>query len=146
MQLTSSEFEKNGYMPAKYTCDGDGINPPLIISDLSEKAKSLALIVDDPDAPGGDFVHWLVWNIDPEIAEIQGGSLPVGSIEGKNTTGGNGYISPCPPSGTHRYQFKLYALDSILADNSEWDKQDLLNAIEGHVLDSTTLVGLYQRK
>lgn len=114
MKITSPSFQENAFIPSKYTCDGENINPPLVISDVSADAKSLALIVDDPDAPVGTFVHWLVWNIPPRVGEIKEGSLPEGSIQGTNDFGKKEYGGPCPPSGTHRYFFRLYALNQEL--------------------------------
>ena len=112
-KVSSSAFENNTHIPRKYTCDGADINPPLKIENVPPGARSLALIVDDPDAPGGVWVHWVAWNIDPSIAEIKENSLPKGSIQGQNDFRRQGYGGPCPPA-THRYFFKLYALDAGL--------------------------------
>jgi hypothetical protein len=145
MKLVSSVFENNGNIPAKYTCDGENINPPLEISGVPEGAKSLVLIVDDPDAPAGDWVHWTIWNITLDIKAISENSVPDGSVEGTTSFGKPGYGGPCPPSGTHHYQFKLYALDTLLTLESSAKKKDIERAMEGHILDKTILVGLYQR-
>ena len=141
MNLYSLAFGNNGFIPAKYTCDGENINPPLSISDVSQKARSLVLIMDDPDAPSGTWVHWTVWNIDPKTIEI----VPQNAIEGTTSFGKPGYGGPCPPSGTHRYFFKLYALDNTLQLSASSTKEDLEKAMEGHIIGQTDLVGLYKR-
>jgi hypothetical protein len=146
MKLTSPVFENNGAIPQKYTCDGENINPPLKISEVPEGAKSLALIVDDPDAPMGTWVHWLVWNIDPSASSIDENSVPAGTTEGMNSSKTNSYIGPCPPSGIHHYHFKLYALDKMIDLNNSSTKENLEKAMEGHILDWVELFGLYQRK
>src|SRR5207249_9097014 len=113
MKISSSAFTHNGSIPAKYTCDGSDSIPPLVFGDVPANTKSLALIVDDPDAPGGTFDHWIVWNIPPATTAVAEGKPPQG-ISGRNGFGRNGYGGPCPPSGEHRYQFKVYALDTML--------------------------------
>jgi len=113
-QITSPVFENNGFIPKKYTCDGVDINPQLLIANVPSETKSLALIVDDPDAPAGTWVHWVVWNISPQTHEIKENSVPNGANQGLNDFRKRSYGGPCPPSGTHRYFFKLYALDTIL--------------------------------
>lgn len=145
MKLTSSAFENNQLIPAKYTCDGEDINPPLQIEEIPEGAESLVLIVDDPDAPMGTWVHWVVWNIDPAISLIEEGKVPKGGVEGLNDFGKHSYGGPCPPSGTHHYYFKLYSLDTRLELDSSSRKQDVEKAMEGHILDWAELIGLYQR-
>src|SRR3989344_9637449 len=114
MKIKSPAFEENQMIPKIYSCDGDGVNPALEISEVPENAHSLALIVDDPDAPNGTFTHWLLWNIPPITREIPQNSFPQGSVQGMNGAGKFGYIAPCPPSGMHRYFFKLYALNRSL--------------------------------
>ena len=146
MQLTSPAFQNNEYIPQQYTCDGANANPPLNILDVPSAAKSLVLIVDDPDAPRGDWVHWTVWNINPTTASIGENSVPNGAIEGQTDFGKPGYGGPCPPSGTHRYHFKLYALDKELTLDNRAAKQDLLKAMSEHVLGQSTLMGLYKRQ
>lgn len=151
MQLTSTAFQHNQNIPAKYTCDGESISPPLTIDSAPATAKSLALIVDDPDAPIGDWVHWLVWNIDPATKEIAENSLPAGinnqpTAQGITDYGKPGWGAPCPPGGTHRYQFKLYALDTILSIPASSRKADLEKAMVGHTIDQNILIGLYGRK
>lgn len=145
MKLTSPIFTNNSNLPSQYTCDGEGINPPLEISEVPLVAKSLVLIVDDPDAPITTFVHWLVWNINPKTTEISVDSVPSGSIQGANSARKSSYFPPCPPSGTHRYVFKLYALDIELDLAANTDKKALEQAMDGHILDSAELIGLYKR-
>lgn len=145
MKLKSSAFENNTMIPQKYTCDGENISPPLQIEGVPEGTQSLVLIVDDPDAPMGDWVHWLVWNIKADTKEIAEGQVPEGSFQGTNDFGRLDYGGPCPPSGTHRYFFKLYALDTTVNLAEGARKKDLESAIEGHVLEQTSLVGLYKR-
>lgn len=145
MKITSPAFENNQMIPQKYTRDGGNINPPLEITDTPKETKSLTLIVDDPDAPGGDWVHWLVWNINPETKIISENESPKGAIQGINDSGRQNYDGPCPPSGIHHYQFKTYALNSILNLSSNSSKKDLEKAMEGHILDKDMLIGLYKR-
>ena len=145
MEITSPAFEHNQNIPPKYTCDGENISPPLNFSDIPEKAQSLVLISDDPDAPAGTWIHWLIWNIDPNTNQIAENSVPQGSIEGTTSFGQTGYGGPCPPSGQHRYFFKLYALDTKIELNPEAKKEDLEKAISNHILDQTEIIGLYQR-
>jgi hypothetical protein len=145
MKLTSSAFENNGTIPSKNTCDGNNINPPLDIAEVPEGAKSLALVVDDPDAPAGIWVHWLVWNIPTSTTSINESTKPSG-VEGTTSFGEPGYGGPCPPSGTHRYFFKLYALDTELSLGSEADKSALESAMKGHILEEAELIGKYSRQ
>ncbi len=143
MKITSSVFEHNKSIPEKYTCEGKDINPPLQISDVPEGTKSLALIVDDPDAPGGTFVHWVAFDI-PVTNQIAEKSIP--GKQGANDFGRKNYGGPCPPSGTHRYFFKIYALDTTLNLAEGITKSGLEKAMQGHILASTELIGLYQKK
>ena len=159
MKLESSVFEHEGMIPAKYTCDGSppvgGISPPLKISEVPEGAKSLVLIMDDPDVPksirsDGMWDHWLTWNIPPETTEIpEGQDLPAGRQDqwavGKNTGGRLGYEGPCPPDRENRYLFKLYALDTILDLPAETTKTQLETVMKTHILDQTELMGRYNR-
>src|SRR3989338_3833248 len=140
MTITSTAFRHNQLIPPKYTCDGENISPPLAISDIPSAAKSLALIVDDPDAPGGIWVHWLMWNITPETTRIEAGMAPLGATEGTTSFGKPGYCGPSPPSGTHRYFFKVYALDAMLNLLSGADKDELEHAMEGHILARAEIV------
>jgi Raf kinase inhibitor-like YbhB/YbcL family protein len=143
LNVHSTEFAQNGHIPPKYTCEGDNINPPLNISGVPEKAKALAIIMEDPDAPRGVFDHWLVWNISPNIS-IAENTNP--GISGTNSFGTTGYGGPCPPSGRHRYYFKVYALDAELTLIHGSNKTELLKAMEGHVLAQGDLMGYYQKK
>ncbi|OGE81666.1 MAG: phosphatidylethanolamine-binding protein [Candidatus Doudnabacteria bacterium RIFCSPHIGHO2_01_FULL_43_23] len=145
MKIQSSVFENNQNIPKKFTCDGADISPPLKIFGVPKNAQSLALIVDDPDAPGGTFVHWTMWNIPVEILEIQEGVTPAESIEGITSFGTTGYGGPCPPSGIHRYFFKIYALEDKLNLSDDADKSQLFEAMKGRILDEAELVGLYKR-
>jgi Raf kinase inhibitor-like YbhB/YbcL family protein len=145
MQLSSSEFQNNEPIPSKYTCNGSDISPPLAITDTLKDAVSLALIIDDPDAPMGTWVHWIVWNIDPKTTEIAEGSAPSGAVEGKTDFGRSGYGGPCPPSGTHRYFFKLYALDTELDLDPSSEKKDLEKAMKEHIIDQTEIIGTYSQ-
>jgi Raf kinase inhibitor-like YbhB/YbcL family protein len=146
MKIESPVFEDKQLIPSKYTCDGENINPPLIISGVPEGTKSMVLIIDDPDAPSGIWVHWTVWNIGAGVKEIPENSCPRGSMEGMNDSDRTGYIGPCPPSGTHRYFFKVYALDTILDLESSARANDIVASMEGKVLADAQLVGLYKRK
>lgn len=145
MRITSIAFENNQPIPKKYTCDGTNVNPPLTFHNVPGEAKSLVLIVDDPDAPRGTFTHWTVWNIDPAITVIAENSVPDGAVQGITDFGQPGYGGPCPPSGTHRYFFKLYALDIDLVLDSSASVFTLARAMEGHIIEKAELVGLYGR-
>lgn len=142
LTVTSSAFEANGFIPEKYTCKGENINPALSVAGVPEGTQSLALIMDDPDAPNGDFVHWVMWNI-PIGGVIAENSAP--GEQGLNGRKENKYTGPCPPSGTHHYHFKVYALDSRLDLVAGTNKQALLQAMEGHILASGELVGLFRK-
>jgi Raf kinase inhibitor-like YbhB/YbcL family protein len=146
MQIFSPAFAAGQSIPAKYTCEGEGINPPLNFSDVPGETKSLALVVDDPDAPGGDWVHWLVWDINPSTTEIAAGKVPAEATEGTTSFGQTGYGGPCPPSGSaHHYHFKLYALDAKLNLPTRTAKADLESAINGRVISQAELVGTYKQ-
>ncbi|MEW6116632.1 MAG: YbhB/YbcL family Raf kinase inhibitor-like protein [Nitrospirota bacterium] len=146
LKLSSPVFKDNSPIPSKYTCDGNDVNPPLVIENVPSNAKSLVLIVDDPDAPMGTWVHWVVWNIEPKTKEIKEHSLPKGAIQGINDFKKHDYGGPCPPSGTHRYFFKLYALDATLNLPSSARKADVEKAMKGHIISQGQLVGLYSKK
>lgn len=146
MQLSSPAFTQNGRIPLLCTCDGEDRSPPLRVADVPGGAKSLVLIHDDPDAPAGTWVHWLLWNVDPRTKEIPAGSVPKGAVEGTTSFRRTGYGGPCPPSGTHRYFFKLYALDTVLDLPSSADKKKLEAAMEGHIIAQAELIGLYSRQ
>jgi len=145
MKISSSAFENNSKIPSKYTCDGQDINPPLEIKDIPKGTQSLVLIVDDPDAPKGTFLHWLVFNINPDVSLIEENSLPEGAVQGKNDFGKENYGGPCPPSGEHRYFFKLYALDIKLNLPAGSDLKEVEKEMKGHILDQTELIGFYQK-
>jgi len=144
MTLSSPEFENGEKIPAKYTADGEDISPPLTFDEIPENAQSLALIMDDPDAPGGTWVHWIVWNIPPEFIGLSEGEI-IPFPHGTNDFGTLDYGGPSPPSGTHRYYFKLYALDIMLELEEGATKKQLLDAMEGHVLAKAVLMGKYSR-
>jgi Raf kinase inhibitor-like YbhB/YbcL family protein len=146
LRISSSAFEDSGNIPAKYTCDGMDVNPPLKIENVPAGTRSLALIIDDPDAPRGTWVHWVVWNIDPKTTLIEENTVPKGSVQGMNDFEKRDYGGPCPPSGTHRYFFKLYALDALLNFSSEAGKAGLERAMKEHILAQAQIVGLYKRK
>jgi len=141
--ISSQVFDHQGSIPSQYTCDGRNINPPLAIEHIPEEAESLVLIVDDPDAPGGMWVHWVVWNI-PITLSIKENSVP--GVEGVNDFKRNHYGGPCPPSGTHRYFFKVYALDEVLDLPASTDKKALELAMQPHILAFGEIIGFYKRK
>ena len=145
MKITSSVFENNNKIPSKYTCDGENINPPLNFIDVPKNTKSLVLLMDDPDAPMGTFVHWVVFSINSEEKQINEDFVPSGSIQGKNTVGNDKYIGPCPPSGTHRYFFKLYALSSDLDLDKNAGKEQVEEAMKNNIIEKSELIGLYKK-
>jgi Raf kinase inhibitor-like YbhB/YbcL family protein len=145
MKIESQDFAQGEAIPAVFTCQGDDTSPSLQISEVPAEAKSLVLIMDDPDAPGGTWVHWLVWNIPPETGAFDQNHVPEGALHGKNSWGRPGYRGPCPPSGTHRYFFKLYALDELLSLSSANVKQ-LEKAMEPHVIDQCELMGTFRKE
>ena len=152
MKLTSSVFQPNGKIPSKYTCDGQNINPPLEISDVPAKAKSLVLLMDDPDIPEAAkknfhvevWDHWVVFNIPSDTKTITEGKNPPGTL-GRNTRGNNTYGGPCPPDREHRYFFKLYALDTRLGLKEGATKAEVEQAMAGHIIAQTELMGKYER-
>jgi Raf kinase inhibitor-like YbhB/YbcL family protein len=146
MKITSWAFGHNTLIDSKYTCEGQNINPPLSIKDIPAGTKSLALIVDDPDAPMKTWVHWTVWNISPGTAEIVENSIPAGCVEGTTSFGSIGYGGPCPPSGTHRYFFKIFALDIALDLKFGSHLANLTAAMQGHIIDKDEFIGLYKKK
>jgi Raf kinase inhibitor-like YbhB/YbcL family protein len=143
LTVKSPAFSHNQPIPEKYTCDGKAINPPLIIEGTPKEAKTLALIFEDPDAVSGTFDHWVVWNIPAATGRIEENSVP--GVEGLNSGGEIGYYPPCPPYGTHRYIFKVYALDVLLRLNADSGKRDVEKAMRGHILAKGELIGLYRR-
>ncbi|HML03683.1 MAG TPA: YbhB/YbcL family Raf kinase inhibitor-like protein [Candidatus Bathyarchaeia archaeon] len=143
LTVKSSAFPNNGPVPPKYTCDGEDINPPLSIEGIPQGTQSLALTVDDPDAPMGTWDHWVVWNITPSN-EIKENTVP--GVEGMNDFRKHSYGGPCPPSGTHRYFFKVYALDTKLNLSPNSRKKDLEKSMQGHILAKGETVGRYSRR
>jgi Raf kinase inhibitor-like YbhB/YbcL family protein len=144
-RINSPAYAEGGQYPEKYTCDGQEISPPLEFAGMPGGTKTLALVLDDPDAPGGTYDHWLMWNI-PPVPRIEEDSVPPGAMQGVNSDGTNGYVSPCPPAGTHRYIYHAYALDTELDLSEKTGKADLEKAMKGHVLAQATLTGLYRKK
>lgn len=142
MQIASSAFEDNGFIPDKFSCRGINVNPGLTIDNVPSGAKTLALIIDDPDAPSGDWVHWVVYDI-PVTGYIEENSIP--GKQGRNDFGDVRYSGPCPPRGVHRYFFKVYALDKELALGEGLTKKELEEAMSGHILGQAQLIGLYQK-
>lgn len=145
-----SIFTDNGNIAVKYTCDGADVSPPLAWSDPPEGTKSFALILDDPDAPSKTWVHWLLYNIPGDARALKENlpnhkQLADGSFQGINDFKNYGYDGPCPPGGTHGYRLKLYALDTILALSAGTTKEQLIDAMDGHILEKTELVGTYKR-
>lgn len=146
LNISSSAFADRGKIPSKYTCDGEDVNPPLVFENVPEDAQSLVLIVEDPDAPGKTWVHWVVFNISPHVSGISEDSVPSGGMEAVTDFGKAGYGGACPPSGTHRYYFKLYALDTTLDVTEDVTREELEHAMQRHILDKAELVGLYSRE
>ncbi len=151
MDIKSSAFDQEGMIPSEYSCDGSDVSPPLSWTDPPENTQSFALICDDPDAPMGTWVHWVVYNIPSSKREMDKGfvkdkELSDGTRQGISDFRRVGYGGPCPPGGTHRYYFKLYALDTILNLESGATKKELLKAMEGHQLAEAVLMGRYKRK
>lgn len=154
LKLTSAAFDHDGTIPHAYTCDGRNVSPPLSWTGIPENTRSLALIVDDPDAPDPaapqrTWVHWVLYNLPPTAAglpeAVAAADLPPGTREGTNDWKRSGYGGPCPPIGRHRYFHKLYALDVVLADLGKATKAELERAMHGHILARAELVGTYQR-
>ncbi len=143
LTVKSPAFKDKDFIPSKYTCDGLNINPPLTIGDIPKTTQSIALVVDDPDAPKGTFDHWIMWNI-PPLAQIDEGSTP--GTQGENGKKENKYTGPCPPSGTHHYHFKVYALDSMLDLPVGTDKKALERAMKGHIIAFGELTGMYKKQ
>jgi Raf kinase inhibitor-like YbhB/YbcL family protein len=145
MEIKSRAFNNNGNIPKRYTCDGENINPPLEILNIPDDTKTLAIVVDDPDAPYKTWVHWLLWDIPVEEHSIEEGQPPQSAVYGTNDFDKLEYGGPCPPSGTHRYFFKVYALDSHLEVPEGASKDELMNVIEQHKIESAQLIGLYSK-
>ncbi len=147
LTISSPAFYDKSYIPVKYTCQGSDVNPPLFFKNVPPRTKSLVLIIEDPDAAGGAFTHWILWNINPKIEEIKEDAFPKGAQQGINDFGTNGYGGPCPPYGNaHRYLFKLFAINTMLNINGHVTRQALEEAIHGHVISGAMLTGLYKRQ
>jgi Raf kinase inhibitor-like YbhB/YbcL family protein len=146
MKISSPAFQEGGTIAEKFSKNGQNVSPELRIEGAPAAAKSLALIVDDPDAPVGLFTHWLVWNIDPKTTEIAENGVPKGALQGTNDFPGRGYDGPQPPSGTHRYYFKIFALDRMLDLKSGAKRREVDAAIRGHVIAQGELMGRYSKK
>jgi hypothetical protein len=145
LKISSPAFENGGEIPKKYTCDGANVNPPLKIENVPSNTKSLALVFDDIDAPRGSYVHWILWNIDPNVKEIKENSVPEGAVQGLNDFKKRNYGGPCPPRRVHKYVFKIYALDTLLNLSPNLSKKDLEKAMEGHIISRSQLTGLFKR-
>jgi Raf kinase inhibitor-like YbhB/YbcL family protein len=146
ISISSPAFQAGGDIPAKFTCNGTNVSPELQIGGVPNEAKSLALIVDDPDAPRALFTHWIVWNIDPKTTRVAENSAPTAGVQGTNDFGKRNYGGPCPPSGTHRYFFKIFALDTKLESKPGARRAELDAAMRGHVLAQGELMGRYSHK
>lgn len=145
MRIKSPAFEENQPIPVVFACDGENHNPPLEFFDVPTNAQSLALIIDDPDAPSGTFTHWMVWNIPPQTSNIEEHNTPQEAEEGLNSAGHKGYMGPCPPSGTHRYFFKLYALNKKLAISPNISRQELEREIDQALIQRAEFMGTYSK-
>lgn len=146
MYLTSPSFTSNEKIPMKFTCEGENVNPALIYSDTPDGTVSLALILEDPDAMGGIFYHWVIWNLDPNIRKIDENALKIGFDTGKNSSHQNSYFGPCPPIGNHRYYFKLYALDTKLDLDLDTNAIQLRQVMKDHILAECELMGTYEKE
>lgn len=146
LAISSPVFSDRDKIPSKYTCDGEDINPPLTFEHVPDETRSLALIVEDQDSPGKMWTHWVVFNIPPTTAQIIEDSVPDGSNEGMTDFGKTGYGGPCPHSGTHRYYFRLYALDTSLSLTEDVTLDELKAAMDNHILDEASIMALYSRE
>lgn len=151
IQITSPAFKNQEMIPAKYTCDGQNISPPLEFTNIPEDTRTLALIVEDPDAPMGTFTHWITYNMPPDIAELPEAlpddeTLMDGARQGINDFDRIGYGGPCPPKGTHRYYFRIYALNAVIDSTSMVNKQDIWEKMQGHIITAGELMGKYKRQ
>jgi Raf kinase inhibitor-like YbhB/YbcL family protein len=142
VQISSPAFKDGSMMPSRFSCEGENTNPPLLLKNIPPEAKSLALILEDPDAPKGTFDHWVMWNIKPTQL-IEENTSP--GVQGLNSRGGNQYIGPCPPYGTHRYHFEIFALDTKLTLDKQSGKAALKSAMEGHIIGHGEITGLYKK-
>lgn len=151
LTIFSPDFNQTVHIPSTYTCQGKNINPNIRIFEIPENTKSMALIIDDPDAktdPAGNgqvFDHWVLYNIPPDTLLIEEGMVPSGSVQGKNSKGENKYTGPCPPTSLHLYRFTLYALDTMFTPNPNITKQDLETAMQNHIIEKASIGGIYQK-
>jgi len=145
MKLKSEDFEENGFIPSRFTCDGEDVSPQLYWDDVPEDARSFALSMTDPDAPGGMFIHWLIYNMPKGIRRIERGGLPAGARQVRNDFGRERYGGPCPPSGTHRYYFKVYALNTDSLEE-KITRGNFFEVVQKHTIGSAELMGRYRRK
>ena len=145
MNISSSAFENEGIIPSEFTCDGQDLSPPLSITNVPKNAKTLSIIMDDPDAPMGTFTHWVVWNIPPNKTQFTRGEK-LDFAQGRTSFGTSEYGGPCPPSGTHRYFFKIYALDTKLDLKQGSVVKELQSAMSGHIVAEAVLMGKYSRR
>jgi len=147
LSLKSQAFAPNSQIPSQYTCQGDDVSPALVWQNSPTNTRSFVLIVDDPDATNGTWTHWILFNIPAVVQSLpESSKSPVGAISGRNSWGKTGYGGPCPPSGTHRYFFRLYALDTLLSLNASATVQDVTKAMQKHILANTELMGLYKKQ
>lgn len=147
MEIISPVFRAGQAIPRQYSCAGQNVNPPLNIFGVPKATQSLTLIMHDPDAPGGDFLHWLMWDIPPKTESIPVNSVPIGAVQGSNDSGEAGYMGPCPPAGqAHRYVFDFYALDTTLDLPAGAGIQEVIKAQKGHVLNHAALMGTFQKQ
>ncbi len=144
LTVSSAAFADQADIPTEYTCDGEEESPPLRWSKVPDGTRSIAILVDDPDAPQGNFTHWVITGLPPTTRHIDAGALPKGAIEGTNGAGKTGWVGPCPPKGKHHYVFRVFALDTALS--KVLDRTELKEAIDGHILASGKLVGLYRKQ
>ncbi|HZV32989.1 MAG TPA: YbhB/YbcL family Raf kinase inhibitor-like protein [Verrucomicrobiae bacterium] len=145
MKISSTAFKENETIPEKFAKDNANVSPPLHIEDVPSRAKSLALVVEDPDAPSGTFHHWVLFNMSPRTSDIHENSVPVMATQGRNDFGELEYGGPKPPSGEHHYFFNIYALDTVLSLPRGADSKTLENEMKGHIVDQASLMGRYAR-
>jgi len=146
LKIFSPSFENGEEIPIKFTCKGENINPELIIKNIPEKTQELVLIMDDPDAPKGTFTHWIIWNINPKANKIEENSTPIEAVVGISSANENKYHGPCPPSGTHRYFFKIFALNSKINLDFNTNKDKLEKTIKNYIIEQAELIGLFSHK
>lgn len=145
MKITSSAFTEGSMLPKKYTCQGENMRPPFEISDPPENTRGFAIIVHDHDAESKDFVHWIIWNINPAVRKLEKNTTPVGAREGINDAGKVGWSGPCPPSGKHRYEFHLYALHSTIDLPATSDKTTIREKIQEYLLEEAAILAVYDK-